>query len=100
MGQDRSYPKTIMGNQRDFHNKALHTYDRVDFYNPSRYGSQGRWQMHLRGNFKVHKIVLRVTRKSSWDDDDRWERERRKKRDQKQRGGKNRGRRRGGKGRR
>lgn len=73
VGGSRSYPKTVMGSPRDFHNGAQYTYDKVQFRNPSYYDSQGVWQIHLKGNFKVQKIVLLVKRKFGRDRGDRWD---------------------------
>jgi hypothetical protein len=62
VGQDQSYPEIIGGDPYDFHDSARYTYDKVMMTNPS-YDSQGKWQVHLKGNIKVKKVVLIVSKK-------------------------------------
>lgn len=49
----------IEGRARDFNDYRRYTFDRVHFSNPSP-GSRGPWQMDLRGNFVVRKVVLEM----------------------------------------
>ena len=42
-----------------FQDDSTYTYDKIRFRNPSR-SSQGPWQIHLRGNFKVSKVIVVV----------------------------------------
>jgi hypothetical protein len=63
VGQNETYEQTVAGSPRGFHRDANHTYDSVSFENPSYYGSQGKWQIHLRGNFKVQSVIIKLQRK-------------------------------------
>ncbi len=49
----------VGGRPRSFHNNDRSSFDRVKFCNPS-HGSRGPWQIGLRGNFIVRKVVLIV----------------------------------------
>lgn len=62
VGQSASYPQNIAGNQRDFHSNAGFTFDKFRIDNPS-YDSQGKWQLELRGNVKVKKVVIIADKK-------------------------------------
>lgn len=42
-----------------FQDDRRYTYDKIRFRNPSR-NSNGPWQLHLRGNFKVRKVIVVV----------------------------------------
>ena len=59
VGQDYSAPVVLDGFPSDFHNSAPFTYDRELIYSPS-FSGGGAWQLLLRGNIKVKKIVLKV----------------------------------------
>jgi hypothetical protein len=58
----------VSGHPRDFHYDNRRTFDRVRFRNPS-YGSRGPWQLYLRGDFKVRKVVLIVENERMYRDD-------------------------------
>lgn len=59
VGMQRSYPKMISGNPRDFNLEAPHTYERIKLKNPS-YDSAGKWQIETRGRIKLKKVILIV----------------------------------------
>lgn len=54
-----SAPYRVNGHPADFHRDLPRTFDRVDIENGAR-SDRGVWQIHLRGNFKVRKVVLFV----------------------------------------
>ncbi len=62
VGQSASYPETIGGNPLEFHVNAGYTFDKMRINNPG-YDSLGKWQIELRGNIKVKKVVLIVKKK-------------------------------------
>lgn len=62
VGQNASYPATITGSPYDFQTQRPYTFARVGLVNPSR-SSQGKWQIELKGNIKVKKVVVLVTKK-------------------------------------
>jgi hypothetical protein len=49
----------VDGNPRRFHNSDRSSFDRIRLWNPSK-NSQGQWQIGLRGNLIVRKVVLMV----------------------------------------
>ncbi len=51
----------IYGTPREFNRPGPRTFDRFDLVN--RGGSQGAWQIHLRGNIKVRKVVVTIERR-------------------------------------
>lgn len=57
VGQSYSAPVQLAGG--NFQSNAPASYDREVIFNPS-FGSGGAWQLLLRGNIKVKKIVLKV----------------------------------------
>lgn len=59
VGRNRTHNQQVYGNPRDFNDHRRYTFDRVRFRNPSK-SSRGPWQIDLRGNFIVRKIVLVV----------------------------------------
>jgi len=61
VGQNRTQKKYINGAPRDFRYNDANTWDRVNFRNPS-YNSKGNWQIHLKGNIKVKKVVVFLER--------------------------------------
>lgn len=66
----------VDGSPRSFHNGDRYTFARVKFWNPS-HGSRGPWQIGLRGNFIVRKVVLIVDNHRKRDHYSRWDRTRR-----------------------
>lgn len=64
---------TVGGSSRSFHDNGRNSFDRVKFWNPSR-SSRGPWQLGLRGNFIVKKIVLVVDNHRRRDRYSRWDR--------------------------
>ena len=66
----------VGGRLRSFHNNDRSSFDRVKFWNPS-HGSQGPWQLGLRGDFIVRKVVLIVDNHRRRDHYSRWDRNRR-----------------------
>ena len=50
---------TVAGRSVDFRDRRKITFDKVQFHNPSP-GSHGAWQIDLRGNFIVRKVVLEL----------------------------------------
>ncbi|MCB0421787.1 MAG: DUF3011 domain-containing protein [Bdellovibrionales bacterium] len=65
VGQWMSQPKRIYGNPQDFNRDLPRNWDRVDFDNHSRGDDFGVWQMHLTGNFKVQRVVLKLREKNA-----------------------------------
>lgn len=63
----------VGGNPRSFHDNDRYSFDRVKFRNPS-HGSRGPWQIELRGNFIVRKVVLIVDNHRRRDQYSRWDR--------------------------
>lgn len=63
----------VGGDPRSFHDNGRKSFDRVKFWNPSR-SSRGPWQIGLRGNFIVRKVVLVVDNHKRRDQYSRWER--------------------------
>lgn len=59
VGHDMSYPINVNGSPYEFHNDSGYTYDKLKIQNPS-YSSKGKWQIELKGNIKVKKLVLIV----------------------------------------
>ena len=49
----------VAGSPQSFQNDRPYTFDRIGFRNPS-YNSRGPWQINLKGNFIVRKVVLVV----------------------------------------
>ena len=49
----------VAGSPRSFHNDRPYTFDRIGFRNPS-FNSRGPWQIDLKGNLIVRKVVLEV----------------------------------------
>ncbi|BHH85396.1 hypothetical protein [Desulforhopalus sp. 52FAK] len=49
----------VDGSPRHFHEKGRYTFDRVKFWNPSK-NSNGPWQLEIKGNLIVRKVVLMV----------------------------------------
>ncbi len=49
----------VDGHPRSFQNYRPHSFDRISFQNPSN-NSRGPWQVDLKGNFIVRKVVLEV----------------------------------------
>jgi len=66
----------VGGRPRSFHNNDRSSFDRVKFWNPS-HGSRGPWQIGLRGNFIVRKVILIVDNHRRRDHYSRWDRNRR-----------------------
>jgi hypothetical protein len=66
----------VAGDPQRFHNSGKHTFDRVRFWNPSK-NSKGPWQIELKGNFIVRKIVLVVNDHNQRNYYGRWDRHRR-----------------------
>jgi len=61
----------VGGRPSSFHNNHRSSFDRVKFCNPS-HGSRGPWQLGLRGNFIVRKVVLIVDNHRKRDHHRRW----------------------------
>lgn len=53
----------VAGRPRDFFSRNRYTFARVNINNPFRQ-SWGPWQLHLKGNFKVRKVILIVEERS------------------------------------
>lgn len=66
----------VGGGPRSFHGNGKHSFERVKFGNPS-HDSKGPWQLGLRGNFIVRKVVLIVDNPRRRDRYDKWDRNRR-----------------------
>lgn len=64
VGQWQSSNERVDGRPIDWDWNNRNSYDRIVFHNGARRGdNQGRWQLHMRGNFKVRRIVLVLKRK-------------------------------------
>jgi hypothetical protein len=59
VGGNSSYEKNVPGHPSEFFSN--YDFTRVPFRNPS-YASQGRWQIKLRGNIKVKKVIVKLER--------------------------------------
>ena len=69
VGGFNSYPVQVQGNPYDFHTNEHFTFDKVQIQNQNKRG-QGAWQIHLRGKFKVKKVVLFIKAKFNDHNDD------------------------------
>lgn len=61
VGMSESYPQTVGGDPRDFNVGHPYTFRTMTLSNPS-YDSDGKWQIHLRGNIRVQEVALIVER--------------------------------------
>jgi len=59
VGPELSRMYQVAGSPPDFHSRNRHSYDRTRILNPFM-PSWGPWQLHLRGHFKVRKVVVEV----------------------------------------
>ncbi len=59
VGPEVSGMHQVAGYPPDFHSRSKHSYGRTYIGNPFP-PSWGPWQLHLRGHFKVRKVVLEV----------------------------------------
>lgn len=62
VGANRTDQYRVGGQIYDFDSPARYSFDRVTMKNPVK-GSRGPWQVQLRGNFVVRKVVLEVREK-------------------------------------
>ena len=62
VGQQDSFTYDIDGTAADFFNQAAYTFDRLDIVNPKN-NSNGVWQIGLKGNIIVRKVVLLLEEK-------------------------------------
>jgi len=60
VGNATSRIKKIAGNPRKFRKSG--NFDHISFQNPKR-NSKGNWQVHLKGNVKVKKVIVKLKRK-------------------------------------
>lgn len=64
VGGVKGYEQNIPGHPQDFYDNGRYTYTRVKLENPNyRDQSQGVWQIDLKGNIKVKRIILKVKEK-------------------------------------
>jgi hypothetical protein len=61
VGRWKSRPKIVQGNPYTFRRNSNYSYDRVNFKN-NQFRGLGRWQILLKGKFKVKKVVLFLTK--------------------------------------
>jgi len=66
----------VGGNPRQFREKGKYTFDRIKFWNPSK-NSNGPWQLQIKGNLIVRKVVLMVKDHGRKEYYGRWDRPRR-----------------------
>ena len=66
----------VDGEPRQFHERGRYTFDKVRFWNPSK-NSNGQWQLGLKGNLIVRKVVLIVRDHHRREYYGRWDRPRR-----------------------
>ena len=64
IGIRSSDAQQLAGTPSDFASEQARTYDRMTFVNPKN-NSNGNWQIDLKGNIKVKKIVLNLERVGS-----------------------------------
>lgn len=57
--------RRIDGGPREFRLDQPRTWDKITFQNPAR-RSQGNWQIHMRGNVKVKRVVVFLERERGW----------------------------------
>lgn len=62
VGDQLSEPQTIAGSPAEFKGQVLSDYHQIKIQNPAG-SSNGRWQMKLKGNIKVHQVVLEIKQK-------------------------------------
>lgn len=62
VGANRTDQYRVGGQPYDFNSPVRHSFDWVTMKNPAG-GSRGPWQVQLRGNFVVRKVVLEVREK-------------------------------------
>jgi len=60
VGDASSFEKIIDGRPYEFRGRG--GYNRVRFRNPKR-NSRGPWQLHLRGQIKIKKVIVKLERK-------------------------------------
>lgn len=58
VGQSANYPSLIPGGQREFQSSAARTFHQVELKNSL--DSKGPWQIDLKGNIKVSKIIVKL----------------------------------------
>ncbi len=63
----QSFIHQIDGTPRDFLDSDAYTFDRILIHNPA-YSSRGQWQLHVKGNLKIRKVVVNLNRTSVFDD--------------------------------
>lgn len=68
VGDDLSVAEIVDGNRREFRIDEPYTFYKLIFQNPS-YDSRGVWQILLKGNIKVSKVILKFKRGGSDDID-------------------------------
>ena len=69
VGQERGQSEMINGNRYDWEDNRRDTYDRIRLEAPyGRVRNNGPWQLHLRGNIKVKRIVVIVEQTRPRDD--------------------------------
>lgn len=61
VGQKETYPQSVYGHINDFHSNDRRSYSKVVLDNPS-FDSKGAWKLNLKGNFKVSKLVINLTK--------------------------------------
>jgi hypothetical protein len=59
VGQSVSDSETVYGEPMDFFDNSSYTFDQVFLENPSYYNTQGVWQIKLKGNIKVQKVIVK-----------------------------------------
>lgn len=62
-----SFIHQIDGYPSEFQDSDAYTFDRIKIINPA-YNSRGQWNLHLKGNLKVRKVVVNLNRVSGQDD--------------------------------
>ncbi|MCJ8276924.1 MAG: hypothetical protein HRT44_10955 [Bdellovibrionales bacterium] len=62
VGGVESAAQTVLGSQQQWNSKKQKSFDRILLENDTN-SSQGAWQLRLRGNFKVHQIVVEIAKK-------------------------------------
>jgi hypothetical protein len=71
VGKRATSMQEVNGHPGSFQNNRRHSFDRVNFQNPSN-NSRGPWQVDLKGNFIVRKVVLEVEDHSRPRHNGRW----------------------------
>jgi hypothetical protein len=57
-----SYPQTVPGDSYSFHDNSPYSFYRINLQNPQYYAG-GKLQLHTRGNIKIDRIIVKLSRR-------------------------------------